>query len=95
MNFETSNVSLAQVVAVKLYINESKGVVFHDGSAAASSLLIAIDNLYFNLNFKTGYVPLAQAIAAKLYYYESKGRMVSSLVCRCDFSLDSYRELLL
>ena len=41
-------------------------MVFHNGSAAANSLLITIENRSFNMNFETGYVTVAQGVAAKL-----------------------------
>ena len=66
MNFNTSYVSLAQAVADKLWINESREWFFHHEGAAVNSFSIVIESLLFNMNFETGYVCLAQVVAAKL-----------------------------
>ena len=44
----------------------SEGIVFYHGSAAAHSLLTAIESLQLNMNFETSYVSLAQAVAVKV-----------------------------
>ena len=66
MNFKISYISLAQVFAEKLWINESRGWFFHHGGAAVNSFSVVIGSLQFNMKCETGYVCLAQVVAAKL-----------------------------
>ena len=67
INSETSYVSLAQVVAAKLYIYESRGGgQFNYECAAANSFETAIESLKLNVNFETSNVFLAKVVAVNL-----------------------------
>ena len=65
MNFKTSYMSIAQVVAVKLYINESRGWFFSLRVKLQIFFLIAIESIQFNINFESSYMSLAQVVAIK------------------------------
>ena len=71
MNFEAGYVSLAQVVADKLLINECRGWFLISGLVAENSLFTAIDNLQFNIKFKTSYVSLAPLVVVQPWVHES------------------------
>ena len=57
--------SIAQVVAVKLYINESRGWFFSLRVKLQIFFLIAIESIQFNINFESSYMSLAQVVAIK------------------------------